>query len=72
MLCSCMEKVMKAEPDWGILYFAYDWFSAIRTDMVRKVQYDIFIVVYGSGECHLAFHHYLQSLHRSHLSHFWL
>jgi hypothetical protein len=28
---------MQERPDWGILYFAYDWFSAIRTDLVKKV-----------------------------------
>ena len=39
---------MEAEPKWGILYFTYDWFSAIRTDLVREVQYDTFITVYMS------------------------
>ena len=39
---------MEAEPRWGILYFSYDWFSAIRTDMAREVKYDTFITVYMS------------------------
>ena len=39
---------MEAEPKWGILYFTYDWFSAIRTDLVREVKYDTFITVYMS------------------------
>jgi hypothetical protein len=34
---ACIESLMTANPDWGIVYFAYDWFSAIRTDLVRKV-----------------------------------
>ena len=46
--CRCVERVMEAEPKWGILYFTYDWFSAIRTDLVREVQYDTFITVYMS------------------------
>ena len=28
---------MESDPNWGILYFAYDWFSAIRTDLVKEV-----------------------------------
>ena len=39
---------MEAEPKWGILYFTYDWFSAIRTDLVCEVKYDTFITVYMS------------------------
>ena len=39
---------MELEPRWGILYFTYDWFSAIRTDLVREVKYDTFITVYMS------------------------
>lgn len=34
---ACAESLMATHPDWGIVYFAYDWFSAIRTDLVRKV-----------------------------------
>ena len=33
----CVDRVQAVEPRWGVLYFAYDWFSAIRTDMVREV-----------------------------------
>ncbi|BDA45364.1 hypothetical protein COCOBI_07-1510 [Coccomyxa sp. Obi] len=44
----CMDHVMDHHPDWGILYFKYDWFSAIRTSLVRQVKYDIFITVYMS------------------------
>ena len=40
--------MMELEPRWGILYFTYDWFSAIRTDLVREVMYDTFITVYMS------------------------
>ena len=36
--CRCMDRVQAMEPKWGVLYFAYDWFSAIRTDMVREVR----------------------------------
>ena len=35
---SCVEAAMAAEPHWGVLWFAYDWFSAIRTDAVRQVR----------------------------------
>lgn len=35
--CRCMDHVMEAHPDWGIIYFKYDWFSAIRTALVRQV-----------------------------------
>ena len=34
----CVEAAYASAPDWGILYFAYDWFSAIRTDLVRQVR----------------------------------
>ena len=34
----CVDRVQAMEPRWGVLYFAYDWFSAIRTDMVREVR----------------------------------
>ena len=33
----CVAAAYANAPDWGILYFAYDWFSAIRTDLVRQV-----------------------------------
>ncbi len=36
---ACTESLMTTNPDWGILYFAYDWFSAIRTDLVRQVSF---------------------------------
>ena len=36
--CRCMDRVQAMEPKWGVLYFAYDWFSAIRTDMAREVR----------------------------------
>ncbi|CAL8471123.1 g10665 [Coccomyxa elongata] len=45
---ACAEAAMSAKPNWGIMYFMYDWFSAIRTDLVRQVQYDTFITVYMS------------------------
>lgn len=32
-----MDHVMEHHPHWGIHYFAYDWFSAIRTSLVRQV-----------------------------------
>ena len=38
MQSRCVDRVQAAEPKWGVLYFAYDWFSAIRTDMVREVK----------------------------------
>ncbi|KAK9901229.1 hypothetical protein WJX75_001484 [Coccomyxa subellipsoidea] len=43
-----MDHVMEHHPHWGIHYFAYDWFSAIRTSLVRQVKYDTFITVYMS------------------------
>ena len=47
---ACMERAMTMPQfaDWGILYFGYDWFSAIRTEVVRTVRYDTFITVYKS------------------------
>ena len=38
---ACMAAAMTKTPDWGIMYFAYDWFSAIRTDLVRKVSWQM-------------------------------
>ena len=35
---SCMETAMVAKPHWGVVYFQYDWFSAIRTDLVRQAR----------------------------------
>lgn len=34
---ACVESAFESRPNWGIIYFAYDWFSAIRTDLVRHV-----------------------------------
>lgn len=34
---ACVESSLKSRPNWGIIYFHYDWFSAIRTDLVRQV-----------------------------------
>ena len=34
---ACVESSFKSRPKWGIIYFHYDWFSAIRTDLVRQV-----------------------------------
>lgn len=34
---ACADAAMSAKPHWGIMYFMYDWFSAIRTDLVRQV-----------------------------------
>ncbi|CAL8471124.1 g10666 [Coccomyxa elongata] len=45
---ACMEKVMAEEADWGVVFFRYDWFSAVRTEVVRVVRYDTFITVYKS------------------------
>ena len=39
---------MEERPKWGILFFHYDWFSAVRTDVVRECKYDTFITVYKS------------------------
>lgn len=46
--CRCIERASVSHPSWGILLFAHDWFSAIRTPLVRKVKYDTFITVYMS------------------------
>ena len=37
LTCRCMDHVMEHHPHWGIHYFAYDWFSAIRASLVRQV-----------------------------------
>jgi hypothetical protein len=34
----CVAAAYANAPDWGVLYFAYDWFSAIRTDLVRQAR----------------------------------
>ena len=34
---ACVESSFRSRPNWGIIYFNYDWFSAIRTDLVRQV-----------------------------------
>ena len=36
--CSCMETAMTTRPDWGVVFFQYDWFAGIRTDLVRQVR----------------------------------
>ncbi len=38
-----MEHVMDQHPNWGIHYFAYDWFSAIRTSLVRQVCFPAYV-----------------------------
>ncbi|KAK9815537.1 hypothetical protein WJX72_005354 [[Myrmecia] bisecta] len=48
-----MEVLQATEPRWGIAFFSSDWleadwFSAMRTDMVRELQYDTFVQVYFS------------------------
>ena len=35
---ACVEASYRSRPSWGIIYFNYDWFSAIRTDLVRQVR----------------------------------
>ncbi|BDA45278.1 hypothetical protein COCOBI_07-0650 [Coccomyxa sp. Obi] len=45
---ACLERVMEERPKWGVLFFHYDWFSAVRTDVVREFKYDTFITVYKS------------------------
>ena len=40
---ACAEAAMSAKPNWGIMYFMYDWFSAIRTDLVRQVSLSAFV-----------------------------
>lgn len=34
---ACVESSFNSRPKWGVIYFHYDWFSAIRTDLVRQV-----------------------------------
>ena len=34
---ACVESSFKSRPKWGVIYFHYDWFSAIRTDLMRQV-----------------------------------
>ncbi|KAK9901254.1 hypothetical protein WJX75_002645 [Coccomyxa subellipsoidea] len=45
---ACLERVMAESPNWGILFFHYDWFSATRTEVVCEIKYDTFITVYKS------------------------
>lgn len=42
---ACAEAAMSSRPKWGIMYFMYDWFSAIRTDLVRQVSFFVFFQV---------------------------
>lgn len=44
----CMDAVDEQQPDWGITYFEYDWFSATRRAVARDFRYDTFITVYMS------------------------
>ena len=57
--CRCVDRVQAMEPRWGVLYFAYDWFSAIRTDMVREVRH-VFPLLSRTLSCtHPAYLHHL-------------
>ena len=44
----CMDEMDAQEPNWGITYFSYDWFSATRRAVARDFRYDTFITVYMS------------------------
>ena len=50
----CVDRVQAMEPRWGVLYFAYDWFSAIRTDMVREVRCVLPLLSYAISCTHPA------------------
>ena len=44
----CMNAIDEQQPDWGITFFEYDWFSATRQAVAREFRYDTFITVYMS------------------------
>ena len=44
----CMDAIDEQQPDWGITFFEYDWFSATRQAVAREFRYDTFITVYMS------------------------
>ena len=44
----CMDAIDEQQPDWGITFFEYDWFSATRRAVAREFRYDTFITVYMS------------------------
>lgn len=48
VVCRCMDRVMAEDSQWGIMFFRHDWFSAVRTDVVRQVRFDTFIHHYKS------------------------
>ena len=43
-----MDAIDEQQPDWGITFFEYDWFSATRQAVAREIRYDTFITVYMS------------------------
>ena len=44
----CMDAMDEQQPDWGITFFEYDWFSATRQVVAQEFRYDTFITVYMS------------------------
>jgi hypothetical protein len=42
--------VRDAPADWAVIFFAYDWFSAIKTSITRRFKYDPGLYYY-KGDC---------------------
>ena len=53
-----MARVAKAAPDWGVIFFGYDWFAAYSAAAAANVAWDILIPHYKAPLpfriCHLA------------------
>ena len=41
-----MARVAKAAPDWGVIFFGYDWFAAYSAAAAANVAWDILIPHY--------------------------
>ena len=42
----CVARVAKAAPDWGVIFFGYDWFAAYSAAAAANVAWDILIPHY--------------------------
>lgn len=42
----CVASVAKAAPDWGVIFFGYDWFAAYSAAAAANVAWDILIPHY--------------------------
>lgn len=44
----CVLKVQKKDPNWGVIFYAYDLFAAYNTDKLRDIPWDTAIAHYTS------------------------